>query len=286
LYTKVKLYGGQDVNYVWVKEGTSTNEEVTAVDNNKISTPTWDAKTIALAPFINGISASELNNTASIVGYKIQRKNVNDDVLYNVAELSSDKTRIQDYNISNRSTFEYHITPIYELNNVRTLGSPIITDPISTDWSAWSVVGTKLTNKEKVYTVDEDNIWSFELNIKSNALTPKFDKTFQDGFGRFPRASYGNRNYIEGGLETLIGKVSYNGEYTDDNIDLWEKWVQFCANGQLKLLKDRKGHVLPIDIKDTSPECMDDLSEQVTTISFNFVQLDDSKVISVYGLVV
>lgn len=286
MYTNIKIYGGQDVNYMWIKNGTSTNLEVEDVNSEGIYSPMWDNRTIALATFNDTLSASDINNTDSIVGYKIQRKNIKENILYKVADLPPNRMRIQDYNVNNKNTFQYYITPIFEIEGVKTLGSPIITDNVSVDWTAWSIVGTKLTSVEDVYEVDEDNIWSFELNINSDPFKPVFDKTFQDGFGRFPKESVGNRNYIESGLETLFGSVSCDGEYINDSVELLEKWESFCANDQLKLIKDTKGRVLPIDIKETSSKYMDDTTEQVITTSLSFVQLADNKEISVYGLAV
>lgn len=285
MYSKIKIFGEQDVNYSWCKEGISTNDEIDIVVESGICTQTRDSKTITLATFVSNLSASESSTAQTVYGYKIQRLNTKEDILYKVADLDGDILRIQDYNIPNKNSFKYYITPIFVVNDIQTLGSPIVTDTITTDWIAWSVVGMNPTTTKDVYTVDEDQIWSFDLNVESDPVAPKYDKTYQEGFGRFAKAGYGDRNYIESGVKHLLGAVSQNGEYINDNIQMLEKWEQFCNNGQLKLLKNRKGRVLPIDIKDTSSQDMDDVEDQVTTISFSYLQLADNKEISVYGTV-
>lgn len=49
-----------------------------------------------------------------------------------------------------------------------------------------------------------------------------------------------------------------------------EQWVNFCNNGNLKLLKDIRGNKYLVDIVDTPTfETMDETVQQATTISFN-----------------
>ena len=226
-------------------------------------------------------SNNELTN--DIMGYKIQRYEVDYDRLFEVATLGSNELYFEDYNIRNNKSYQYRITPIYFKDDKELLGMPITTDEIYTDWCGWSVIGTKPTEDSGKYIVDYENIWTFELNTESEAIRPVFNKTYITGFGQYPKVIQGQENYLEGGLKCLIGNI-LNEEYTNDSIDTIEKWREFCNNGELKLLKDRKGHVIPCSIKDTTPTFMGDTLEQVTVISFNFVQLMDKHDISVYGL--
>jgi hypothetical protein len=289
-YNKIKLYERQDINYVKALEGTATQTEIDAVTGAKIHSPSWDSKTIALATFNdisgNGLNANDIVTTDSIIGYKIQRQNIKEDLLYTVATVGDETLKIQDYNIQNLNTYQYRVIPIFEIEGVQTLGSPIITENITTNFQDWSVIGLNITDEKNTYIVDENNIWNFKLNTKGNPFSLKYDKTYTEGFGRFPKASYGNRNYIESGLQSLLGQISINGTYINDNIDLIERWENFCNDGQLKLIKDTKGHVLPIDIKSTSYDNMKETYEQATTISFEFTQLADHKELQIYGLAV
>lgn len=61
-----------------------------------------------------------------------------------------------------------------------------------------------------------------------------------------------------------------------------EQWVNFCNNGNLKLLKDIRGNKYLVDIVDTPTfETMDETVQQATTISFNWVEVGDTNKIAV-----
>lgn len=282
-YDTLKIYGECDVNYVMCSSSVLSGEDIDILKTNSLLSPEWKIDTIMLANFNEDTSADSFTMINDIVGYKIQRYEVDYDRLYEVATLNSSEIYFEDYNIRNNKSYQYRITPIYLKDDKELLGMPITTDEIYTDWCGWSVVGTKPTEDSGKYIVDYENIWTFELNTEGESIRPVFNKTYITGFGQYPKVIQGQENYLEGGLKCLIGNI-LNEEYTNDSIDTIEKWREFCNNGELKLLKDRKGHVIPCSIKDTTPTLMGNTLEQVTVVSFNFVQLMDKHDISVYGL--
>ena len=62
-----------------------------------------------------------------------------------------------------------------------------------------------------------------------------------------------------------------------------DRWNDFCANGNIKLLKDRKGNAMLVMITGNSGQTDDILREQPTTVTFNWVQVDDTTNITVIG---
>lgn len=227
-----------------------------------------------------------LNNVedSNAVRYFVQRHEVDYEKLYDVATVENDCSVVYDFNIRNNKSYQYRIYPIYVNNGAEVFGVPISTNTLYTDFYGWSIVGTKATEVNNEYVVDNDNIWSFGYNISANPIKPVYNKNYVTGFGQFPKLVQGDENYLEGGLSCLIGDVACNGKYINDNIDSIKKWRAFCNNGELKLLKDLKGHIIPCSIKDTTPTIDYSIIEKPTTISFNFVQLMDRENISVYGL--
>lgn len=286
MYTKITAYGGQTINYIHTKSGIDSSSDINTFNNSGFTKPIWTNKTIALSTFQGtDISASSLNSLLDIVGYKIYRKNKIENILYYVGTFDSDKVKISDYNICNGRTYQYYIYPIYLIDGVEQIGNPIITDYTTTDWEYWSIIGTKETSEKNVYIVDTDNIWTFGLSVKSNGTTPQIDKTIYNGLYRFPRISQGKRNYKEGGISCYFGDVdNVTGEYINDTTELVDKWIEFVNNGELKLLKDIKGDVIPCDIKDSQYQYSDEFIQIPITLSFNYIQLDDMKNISVYGV--
>lgn len=181
-YSKLKIYGNCDVNYMWSKRANLTDNEINAIANNGIYSPVWDSSTYALATFKDDVSASSFTQNNTIVGYSIQRYNSNTDTLSDAAVIDDTVLRIQDYNIRNMSNYQYYITPIFLVDNVRTFGSPIISSGIDTKWGKWSVIGLIPTSIENEYMVDNDNIWTFGCNVKGGDITPELKKEVTNSY--------------------------------------------------------------------------------------------------------
>lgn len=282
-YNILKIHGGGDINYVTSSVVSLSDDDIITLQGRGLSAPEWDNNTIMLAKFIEDPNASSYVISEDIIGYRIQRYEVDYDRLYEVVAVDKQHLYFEDYNLRNNKNYRYHIVPVYSKDGVETLGLPILTETAFTDCDGWSVIGTKPTREMNKYTIDYDNIWTFGLNVSAQSMRPVYNKVYTTGFGKYPKLTHGEENYLEGGLSCLIGDVACAG-YTGDNIDIIEKWQAFCNNGELKLLRDLKGHVIPCSIKDTTYDIDYSISEQPTTISFNFVQLEDRHNISVYGL--
>ena len=282
-YDVLKIHGDGDVNYVMCSVAEFSDNDITTLQENGLSAPEWGNNTIMLAKFIEDTNASSYTISEDIIGYRIQRYEADYDRLYEVVSVDKQQLYFEDYNLRNNKSYQYRIVPIYLKNGIETLGVPISTEIVYTDRCGWSILGTRPTQEINKYTIDYDNIWTFNCNVSAEPMRPVYNKVYTTGFGQYPKATQGSENYLEGGLSCLIGDVKCNG-YVGDNIDIIEKWRAFCNNGELKLLRDLKGHVIPCSIKDTTYDINYSVLEQPTTISFNFIQLADRHDISVYGL--
>ena len=281
-FSTLKIHGNCDLNYVWSKRDNLNAEDIEIQSQNGIYTPVWDGQTVMLATFANSLNASNISEV--IHGYLIHRQKLNENVRYKVVEVDSKITNIKDFNIGNKSEYQYFITPIYMNDGEKSLGEPILTDSLRTDFNCWSVIALTPTINENVYIVDVNNIWNFYIDTDGGTYSLKDDKVITTGLGKFPKTYIGETDYISSSLSCLIGNVNCEGRYYDDDIEKLERWRNFCNNGKLKLLRDRKGHVIPCEITDASYENDDEFEELQTTISFNFTQLDDSKNISAYSI--
>ena len=281
-FSTLKINGNCDVNYVWSKRSNFNSEDIENIANNGIYSPLWDTQTVMLATFSNTLNASNISGT--IYGYLIHRQKLNENIRYKVAEVDSTITKIKDFNIGNRANYQYFITPIYMNEGQKSLGEPILTDTIQTNFNSWSVIALSPTTEENVYIVDVNNIWDFYIDTDGGSFSIKDDKTVTTGLGQFPKIYIGKTNYLTGSLSCLIGNVNCEAKYYDDDIEKLERWREFCNNGKLKLLRDLKGHIIPCEITDASYENDDKREELQTTISFNYTQLDDYKNISVYSI--
>ncbi len=282
-FDTLKIHGAGDINYVMATSLELTDTDINALQASGLTAPVWAGDTIMLADFHEDTYANSATISNDIVGYKIQRYEVDYDRLYDVATIDNENMYFEDYNLKNHKSYQYRIVPIYVKDGIEMLGAPIPTETVLANWCGWTVIGTKPTREKDKYTVDKDNIWRFGLNVEAEPIYPVFNKNYITGFGRFPKEVRGEENYLEGKMSCLIGDVECDN-YTGDTIDVIEKWRSFCNNGELKLLKDLKGHIIPCTIKDTTSSINYKVLDQITTISFSFVQLKEARDISVFCL--
>mgnify|MGYP004530544769 CR=1 FL=1 len=281
-YSKITLYGGANINYFHTRNYVANNTEINQIASKGIYLPEWDDDTVMLATYQNSLNASSLKvEEGDVIGYKIQRLDVDENILYQVADTVS--TKIQDYNVSSDKIYKYYIFPIILINNIKTLGAPIITEPIQPEWNGCTIIGLIKTDKKNEYTVDINNIWSFEANVVPDDYVLNMDKTFTDGFGRFSKKNQGLKKYITGGTSALVGTVDCKNYSFKTGISKIEKWEDFCFSSNLKLFKDINGRILPVDIKEESSNYLNPSYNSPISTSFSIVQMDDYKELSVYS---
>lgn len=285
-YSKVEVRGGAAINYLHVKKYEANDTEIENVVNNEVYLPEWDTDTVMLATYQNTLDASTIDVTeGDMVGYKIQRKDVGENVMYPVTDTSH--SRLQDYNAGGMRSYQYYIFPIIlGTNGEKTLGAPIVTDEIIPKWDGCTIVGLLETEHKNEYTVDEDNIWAFKANVEQDSYVLNMDKTYSDGFGRFPKRSQGDKKYISGGMNSLFGTINCISSSFAYGVAELEKWEDFCHSPNLKLFKDLNGRILPVDIKETSSSYLFHGGNSPIVTSFSYIQMASSHDISVYGTAV
>lgn len=274
-YNKTTLFGEQYTDYIWTIKKIASSVEI---DNTRPYNykPSWSEDTVLLANFdntLNGGSIETLNE--NIISWSIYRKKTDETKLDLVASIDGTKDFIIDYNVANQTEYQYYIFPETE----NTVGDPMISDSVTTNWWNWSLIDIKKSNTENLYYVDIDNIWTFDLSIDSGSMTQNLDKQIYLGFTQFPKSSTGNRDFLSGQLNCLIGKVK-NANYTD-TIKMQSDFRNCIKNGNEKILKDRKGNIFLIDTTGNSFSTMDIVKEQAVTIGFTWNQIGDTKNISI-----
>ena len=136
------------------------------------------------------------------------------------------------------------------------------------------MIDKKIENNIPIYSIDENNIWQFDLQMQNGGITQNLNKTTYNTFGKYARTNKSNNNYASGSLSCLFGEVS-NFVYYED-ADKLEKWSEFINNGNMKLLKDIKGNAWIIDIIESNVKPDDNFLEIPSTLSFSWVQLNST----------
>lgn len=285
MFNRVNLSSG-DIKYFWSKKEMFSDNDIEALKNAYLTSPEWTAETTLLATFNETLSAGGYNNDFTINSYNIYRKKVGEEIIREVA-LGVQKNGILDFNVQSNEEYIYYVVPIFELKDGSLkLGEMAESNSVRAQNNSWSIVGLRIVDSTGRYEVDEDNIWRLALDIQADQFKLNDKKSIHEGLNRFPHISDTELDYLTIPVEVGLGDVSCGDrEYSDDNFDKLEQWRKFCKNGELKLLKDIYGHVIPCEIHDCSYTQSSEPSapsKYITKIKFEAIQLKDANDISAY----
>lgn len=214
-----------------------------------------------------------LGMTQEALGYRfsIYRSDEGSDVLKPIYTTSVGQLSIVDYNVRNQKEYQYYV--FKEDDTKSSMAST--SNKIKTCWWDYAVIGMDLEDEETLtYRVNPKDIWLFQSNVASDSISQNFAKTTYQTLVEYPTVSIGKSNYSSGSFSALIGKVKRDS-YEEDAL-LLEEWNKFCANSQVKLFKDRKGHKYIVDITTSSANIDDATREQETTVTVGWTQIGDA----------
>lgn len=284
MYSKIKVYGNCDLDYVWVKKKELSTVEKNELANNGIYNIPRTEDTIMLVNFDGTISDNTLGINQNAHQYLVQRKEINSSKIEDVALTPWNK--IKDWSCKSNKTYEYFITPLYVNNSGQEVfGERVTTNIVSTAWAGVSIIDLIPTSSKGYYKTDTSNIWVFGLNLEDIMFTSNNDITFTNTYGRFPKEHRGKINYLTASIKCLLGNV-FSCKYDGDDIVKIEAFREFCNNGNLKLFKDPKGNVIPCSIRSNTDTSDFSTVNKQTMISFDIVQLASNENISVFSEVI
>lgn len=281
-YDKITIYPNQTVDYlIQITDVADSND--LAIVNDKNFMPTWNSflnRTNIMAPYTNNLISSFITGlTENLLGWGVYRQKIGETALKKIGEIDKSAIYIDDYGVPNQASYRYFVFPLTENQIGINLASPNIT----TNWWNWS-----LTSIEKI----GDNIykpketWIFDTNLESGSTNQNLDIVYHSNFTKYPKVAMGEMDYISGSLSCYLSNVDNDeGEYIE-SVDKLRAWRKFCADNTPKILKDRKGNIHLVSISDTTSSFLDESEKQVTTISFNYTEIDDINNISIYDEVV
>ena len=216
--------------------------------------------------------------TDTSLGYNfsVYKETNNNDALTFVANVSSGALSIIDHNIKNNSYYKYYI---YK-EDADYSSAANITNQVYTNWDSWSITQFYKENEadsSNVYSAAGWPVYKLSLNLESGEISQTYNKTLYDSLSQYPKISTGINNYAKGSITAILGYIS-DDKYNDYN---WDGWDRFCASGQLKILKDRKGNAWIVSIQDMSKKIADESNEQYCTVTFNWVEVMPTSGISI-----
>ena len=187
---------------------------------------------------------------------------------------------------------------------------------IPTNWNRWSITNIVDTTEDNVYA-QSGEVWLLGMNLNDEQITQNISAVSKDTLGRYPRISRGEKNYSSSSYNGLLGDVeqyyelgldgkvdptSVETKYSERNYDtamLWgtkvfiknefshqldkfRAWEKFCADGELKLLKDIKGNAWVVQIVDNPTRRINSKAlDAYTTINFNWQEVANIDEVSI-----
>ena len=281
LLKSVKINKNLKFDFFHLEEKSKTEENI--FSNNKYK-PSLNNYSRFLVTFDDGTTKSEgIANMALGYTFSIYKEIKGTNQLTYVARLNDGSLSIKDYNVVNNKTYDYYI---FKENN-DAISEAVISNSVQTCWWNWSLVDLIPSDEdEKIYIADSRRVWLFDLNLSSATTNQNISSTIYNNLARYPKVSIGDSNYSSSSLTCLLGKVdkSENGTLTYiEEVGLLDEWNDFCANGNIKLLKDRKGNAMLVMITGTSSQTDDVTIQQANTITFEWVQVASNDNITIVG---
>ena len=277
-YNKATLYVNSIVDYVWIKNYVAEQSEIDTVSAYTYS-PQWDDTTLMLAPFnsdINGGNVVGLSD--NVIAWQIYKRKPDDSVFTFVAKVPAAQYKVSDFNVLNNDEYQYTI--FAETENY--ISAPLEQkDFVKASWWNWSIVGLNDSGTNGLYYADSDNIWLFDTMLTSSGFDQNIDKYIVENFTQFPKISSGKKNYLSSSITAFLNNIK-DGRYVD-TVEQYNRFVDFIAQPTPKLLRDRKGNGWVVSTMGNTMRYIDESVEQITQVSFNFVQLNDIQSVNVIG---
>lgn len=275
--------------------------------------------TVLFNSFTDTIDASYFapDNSISGANFSIYRKTPSQKYYDFICELQNGEFQFTDYNVVNNEYYHYLAAvelstssgvPEYQIYQNREESGALTY--LKTHWGSWSICDIEDTLDENIY-VKTGNTWVLKFNISGEQLTQNLSVTTWDSLGQYPKISIGQKNYTSSSFSGLLGQITeyeqYNNfeeillnqpkevyEYTEkydvtnpyarENEKL-ERWIDFCYNGKLKLLKDIKGNAWVVQIVSNPTNDINLQSNyQLTTINFEWQEVLDINTISIVSI--
>lgn len=278
-YNKATLYGDSMVDYIWVHNKVDSQSEINQTLGYTYE-PKWDANTFLLALFNNTLNGGNVTSVGDkILYWQVYKRKRGEATLRFLVRVPASQYTLYDFNAVNNAEYQY----ILFAETAEYISAPLQQDGYTvTSWWNWSL--TKLTKSEtndKIYYADGKNVWLFDTEVQSSALQQNLDKATIENFTQFPKISTGKKNYLTGSISAFLSNP-YNARY-EDTIEQYNAFVDFIADENPKLLKDRKGNGWIVDTTSNQMQYNDVTAEQITTVNFDFVQLDNLDDLNIIG---
>lgn len=260
-YNKMEFYGNVVIDDVWLRSQVMTEVEM---NNMTIDTiPTWTGDTLLLAHFEDTLNAGTLTNiSGNIDNWEVYRKETNESSFKLLKELSGTEESFTDVTAQPFKTYKYQV--IATNDNERS--EPIV--GIDTYINVYNnLLIDTITNEVLV----------LDLDLDEGKHTLNTNYSINSGYGKYPSMMRGRNRYYTMQMKA-IPISNYGSFFTtiEQSTDYMQQVENFIENGNMKILKTRKGFIRVGETYGFSCESVNiNIMQQPFSISFSFVERGD-----------
>jgi hypothetical protein len=254
----VTLYGHTTVDKLRVVDYAMTPAEFAALSISDVYT--WDSHTLLYAEFTNNLNAGSIPIPVTVDSWTIVRFCCGSNIPTVIAsELDGAEESIVDYTAIKPNDYYYKIYPITSTSVITEVQSNTV--ELCYDYYAFldPITGESFT---------------FNLNLAVGEKSYNSPTTLYEGFTEYPAEAHSVIGYHNQSFSALLGTV-INGEYVNDTVEQYNVLKSFIKNGNIKIMKDRKGHIMKVSTKNLSSNIDEKPSELPTTISFEITEVGE-----------
>lgn len=265
--TSITLYGPQTCEYLWIVNGTFTDEQM---EETALNTPAYDGTTQFLASFDSGLGAGAIRTAEPLTGLNVYRQEEGENVIRKVAALAIGASAFRDYSAVNGKTYSYIL---YGLTESGATTSAITSNSTSPLFWNWDLLLCSKDNNGNYHVQSE---YRFALDVSSGTQTNNNKPTMQANFTRYPLRQPTTQNYRSSTLTAFVGKAK-DGKYVD-SLEKIEQLREISTSTLTKFLKTRKGEILMVETGDPiSMSVSDKYQQQPVKAALPWVEVGDAK---------
>lgn len=272
--TQIEAYSPTDINYILVKDGQITNQQVQEYHVITYE-PEWDFETELLATFDNDLNAGNIKATGQLVRWMVYRNSSISSQLIHIFDTEPLVSSLIDYGACNQTTYTYYVYPVYDTG----IGAPIQSNSILTDWWSWVLLVCSDMNVANTYSMTKSYV--FDLDVSSGTMSNNTSFNVLENFTPYAKIQNSNSNYWSGTLTSLLGNTPCNSGYVD-TVQQMNEIKALSSDTNTKILKDRKGNMWMVRISaPISEQIMDQYKEQAVNMTFTWMEIGSMDGVSV-----
>lgn len=243
--------GAQESIFLYTTEG-ALNDAQKAANAQLGVCPEWDVNTLFSIDYSTYLAGGNIDgNPQTIESWTVYRQKGDTPSLENPITFDGSARGFTDYSAVNNTDYTYYIYPSFE----GSLGSPMVTDKIRTDFPCWTLYLVDETDTEGTFKLQK--AYDFMLNFETPTITNNTGANVVTTFSRYQRVRKNTVNCLSGSLASLMGYYDPSTIDPDDPMsngyvetaDRLNEMFALSANvTNRKFLRDLQGRLMEVEL--------------------------------------